>query len=68
MKNKEIKNNERVPMKLNLIGKYPIRWFKTYNTIKDIEEFFLNNPNRKVIIFDTGLYDDDYLEKIIIKK
>lgn len=55
-------------MKLDLIGKYPIRWFKTYNTIKDIEEFRKNNPNRKVIIFDTGLYDDDYLEKLIIKK
>lgn len=55
-------------MKLDLIEKYPIRWFKTYNNIKDIEEFRKNNPNRKFIIIDTGYYDDDYLEKLIIKK
>ena len=63
-----MEGKERVHIKLDLIGKYPIRRFKTYNTIKDIEEFRKNNPNRKVIIFDTGLYDDDYLEKLIIKK
>lgn len=55
-------------MKLDLIGKYPIKWFKTYNTIRDIEEFRKNNPNRKVIIFDTGLYDDNHFEKLFIKK
>jgi hypothetical protein len=48
-----MENKGRIHVKLDLIGKYPIRWFKTYNTIRDIEEFRENNPNRKVIIFDT---------------
>ena len=55
-------------MRLDLLGKYPIKTYDTFFISRTVEEFRKNNSNRKVIIFDKGYYDDDYLEKIIIKK
>lgn len=58
-------DKRRVSLRLDLIGKYPI---KTYPTFIDFSDWRKNNANRKIIIFDTGFYDDDYLEKLFIKK
>lgn len=55
-------------MKLDLLGKYPIKSYNTFFTFRAFEEFRKKNPNRKVIIIDTGLYDDDYFDKLFIKK
>ena len=54
-------------MRLDLLGKYPIKSYNTFFISRTVEEFRKNNSNRKVIIIDTGYYDDDYLEKLIIK-
>lgn len=63
-----MEDKERIPLKLDLIGKYPIRWTRNFINYKDIEDFFKRNPNRKVIIFDTGFYDDEYFEKFYFEK
>ena len=54
-------------MRLDLLGKYPIKSYNTFFISRTVEEFRKNNSNRKVIIIDTGYYDDDYLKKLIIK-